>query len=151
MKNIIYHFSKLLSNVLGKFTILDNKQDQLSFTFLPGDEDSYTVLRPGSPIYVTSPDFPNSYPPNITRTLQFRVQNGTRAHIVFESFSLEPVFDTLTVGRGPDPTNQSTVVFEFSEELNGQRISGFIPEREFWFVFKSDWDSLERRDSELWS
>ena len=49
------------------------------------------------------------------------------------------MFDTLAVGRGPDPTNQSTVVFEFSEELNGQLISGFIPEREFWFVFKTDW------------
>nr|XP_054763584.1 uncharacterized protein LOC129270209 [Lytechinus pictus] len=104
-----------------------------------GDDDSYIALLPDSPFYVTSPGFPKPYPSNITRTLQFRVQNRKGAHIMFESFSLEPVFDTLTIGLGPDPTDQSSVLYEFSQILNQRLISGVIPSQEFWLVFKSDW------------
>lgn len=86
---------------------------------------------------ISSPGFPDSnYPNDFTGTYIFNSDPELNIKLMFLAFNLEDGYDTLTVGYGQDPTDESSIM----SVLTGSSIPGDIvsPLTSLWMRFSTD-------------
>ncbi|XP_071821274.1 tolloid-like protein 2 [Apostichopus japonicus] len=99
------------------------------------DEQGCDPLSENSTVAIQTPNYPFNYPANLTSTWTINATYGLQILIEFEDFYTEEDEDVLRVGFGLDPTDDTSVVYEFS---GNDATSIVIDDNQAWVQFTSN-------------
>ncbi|XP_077864845.1 bone morphogenetic protein 1-like [Saccoglossus kowalevskii] len=100
------------------------------------------VLKPGSTLYIQSPNYPGDYYSNSECLWKVRTESGLSITINFRDFQTEKGFDWLDIGDGDDATDlTSRIRHESGHEVP---IPVYVEDDKVWIKFTSD-DTINYR------
>ncbi|KAJ8020544.1 CUB and sushi domain-containing protein 1 [Holothuria leucospilota] len=100
------------------------------------DEEDCDVLQEGQYALIHTPDYPDDYPSNANISWVIQAEEGLVLLASFTDFQTEDEYDVVTVGNGPVPCIEGTVIARFSG-LNIPR-DVFSDRNAMWVTFTSN-------------
>ncbi|XP_041473676.1 enteropeptidase-like [Lytechinus variegatus] len=94
------------------------------------------TLVPGNVVYMSSPNFPNVYPNDVSQLWTITAPEEYGARFDIDVINIEDSFERLAIGTGHDPTDESSILGSWTGHHLLQSVTGVS--LQYWVSFKSD-------------
>nr|XP_054763579.1 enteropeptidase-like [Lytechinus pictus] len=114
--------------------------DDIQFTdcLLNGNIHENITLVPGNVVYMSSPNFPNAYPNDVSQLWTITAPEGYGARFDIDVINIEDPFERLAIGTGHDPTDESSILGSWTGHHLLQNVPRISLQYQYWVSFKSD-------------